>query len=191
MASGIYQIRNLVNDKIYIGSAIKLTKRKNDHLSDLSRGKHCNSYLQRSYDKYGKDKFKFEILMTCPKEDLIRVEQYHLDNYKPEYNICKTAGNVLGIKRTDKTKLKMSLAAKGKTISVETRLKLSLLKKGKPSKKKIPVQQLDLAGNIINEFASAYDVYTSLKIKRTSVQNCVSGLSKSAGGFKWKYKNDK
>ena len=57
--SGIYQIKNLVNEKIYVGSAINLYQRKCEHFSDLRKNIHDNPHLQSSYNKYGMiDKIK-------------------------------------------------------------------------------------------------------------------------------------
>ena len=55
--SGIYKITNLENNKFYIGSAKDLYDRLASHKKDLRANKHCNIYLQRSYNKYGADSF--------------------------------------------------------------------------------------------------------------------------------------
>ena len=59
---GIYQIKNLVNGKIYIGSSVDLKRRRKHHFVDLRRNVHHCKYLQRAWNKYGETKFKFEIL---------------------------------------------------------------------------------------------------------------------------------
>ena len=60
--SGIYQIRNLVNGKVYVGSAVNLQHRRREHRSDLRNGNHHSIKLQRAYNKYGESSFAFEIL---------------------------------------------------------------------------------------------------------------------------------
>jgi len=116
MLSGIYQIRNIVTDKIYVGSATNLNRRKREHFYYLKRNKHHSILLQRNYNKYGLDYFKFEVLAYCPREYLIKLEQWFLDNSKPSLNINKTADSRLGSK-----------------LSKETKVLLSKLKKGSPS----------------------------------------------------------
>ena len=59
--SGIYRIRNLTNNKFYIGSAVNLNKRKNQHFHYLRNNKHHNKPLQNSYNKYGESSFIFNM----------------------------------------------------------------------------------------------------------------------------------
>lgn len=64
----------------------------------------------------------FEIIMTCDKQYLIKNEQHYIDLMCPEYNICKHAGNSLGVilgPRTEEHKRKIGLAHKGKKLSPE------------------------------------------------------------------------
>ena len=94
--SGVYQIINTVNNKRYIGSAVDLRKRENEHFAHLRRGAHHSSYLQRAYNKHGRDAFHFEVLMYTPRDHCIIVEQAVLDAVKPEYNLSKRADSRLG-----------------------------------------------------------------------------------------------
>lgn len=77
--SGIYQIRNLQNGKLYIGSSCRLYERKLQHKNDLKSNRHENIYLQNSYNFHGKDNFIFEIIEFCEPEDRYKIEQYWLD----------------------------------------------------------------------------------------------------------------
>ena len=95
--SGIYKILNKSNNKCYIGSTINFNDRRNLHFSKLKRGKHHSIILQRAYDKYGIDNFEFIILEECENDNLLEREQWYFDNYHPEYNIAKIAGNTLGV----------------------------------------------------------------------------------------------
>lgn len=114
--TGIYQLVNQVNGKRYIGSAIDLYDRERCHYKDFKKGVHRNNYLQKAYNKYGKDNFKFEILLHCSKENLLFYEQRAIDAYdfrNELYNIAPIAGNSLGIKRSDETRGKISQSRKG------------------------------------------------------------------------------
>ena len=48
--------------------------------------------------------------------------------------------------------------------------------------------QYDKKMNIINEFKSLMDAHKTTNVSRTAISNNLSSLSKSAGGFIWKYK---
>lgn len=92
--SGIYQIRNLVNGKIYVGSSINLHVRELSHFNSLKRNDHANEKLQRAYNKYGLDKLIFEVLEYVEKDKLLEREQYYIDTLNAVnegYNICPLA----------------------------------------------------------------------------------------------------
>jgi hypothetical protein len=90
---GIYKIVNLVNGKYYVGGAYNLDSRYRAHKSELKKGNHANSRLQRSYNKYGTDSFEFALIEILDKTTEVRDrEQFHLDNLKSPncYNLSKT-----------------------------------------------------------------------------------------------------
>jgi len=138
MASGIYQIKNTLNGKCYIGSAVDIQRRWRDHLSALRRGQHCNGHLQRSFEKYSEDAFMFAVLEQVEDtSQLIIREQHYLDTLKPEYNISPTAGSSLGVRRTEETRQKVSESktgernpSYGKHPSAATRTKQSAAQAG-------------------------------------------------------------
>jgi group I intron endonuclease len=113
MISGIYQILNLANGKRYIGSAQSLAARWEVHKLALYQGGHHSSKLQRTWNKYGETSFVFKPLLICAPKDLLMYEQRCLDSYKPEYNICRTAGSSLGVKRSAETRAKIGATKVG------------------------------------------------------------------------------
>jgi len=132
--TGVYQIKNLVNDKVYIGSASRVTKhgcsygftgRFSKHLSMLKNNKHHSKYLQNAWNKYGEKNFKFEILAECPSEYCLKLEQWFIDNLNPEYNMNPNASSCLGRKLTKEHKVKIGLGNKGKFVSQNTKDKIS------------------------------------------------------------------
>ena len=113
--SGVYEIVNIVNGKRYIGSTSNFKRRWTLHCYDLKRGSHHGAVLQRAWNKYGATSFKFNILLICAKDrDILQMyEQQCFDAFKPEYNSAPIAGSSLGIKRSAKTKAKLSVSSTG------------------------------------------------------------------------------
>ncbi len=121
MKTGVYQIRNLKNGKLYIGSSsgrrgIKF--RWQTHQSVLNRGLHHSPKLQHSWNKHGPESFVFEVLEECSPQDCLAREQFYLDTLlfaKEEdsrfeqlgYNVARNSSSKLGIKHTEATKQKM------------------------------------------------------------------------------------
>jgi len=94
---GIYRIRNILNDKRYVGSAQDFGKRWDIHIKELQEGMHYNSYLQNAWNKYGEENFAFEIEEEVEgnREILITCEQDYLDKgfeLGILYNIARRAG---------------------------------------------------------------------------------------------------
>lgn len=82
MKNVIYKIRNVVNDKFYVGSTVDSRKRFWAHRKALRLGNHDCIHLQRAWDKYGEDCFKFEIIEQLnSKEELYPAEQKWLDEH--------------------------------------------------------------------------------------------------------------
>src|SRR5262249_9435038 len=132
--SGIYQIRCLVDGKVYVGSAVNFRKRWTSHQSQLSRRRHHSRHLQGAWQKHGADQFVFEVLEVVPeKADLARIEQEWLDrtqsfNRSIGFNLSPTAGSALGVKLSPETCVKRSAAMKGRKLSPETRAKVAAAK---------------------------------------------------------------
>ena len=132
MTCGVYMIRNKVNNKIYIGQAIDIKGRWGRHRRELKDNKHVNKHLQRSWNKYGEESFKFSILLECEESQLNTYEQYYifeLMTYDSRVGYNNTYGGDSG-RPTEETKKKMSESNKGKTRSEETRKKISKANKG-------------------------------------------------------------
>jgi len=121
--SCIYKIVNKINNNIYVGSCFKVKPRRNNHFKTLSNNKHPNRYLQRAYNKYGKENFIFEIIerLEFPidydkiliKEHLENREQYYINSLNPKYNIRRIAESNLGIKFSDEVRKKFSENQRG------------------------------------------------------------------------------
>jgi len=117
MNSGIYKITNIITNDFYIGSSSNLKRRRYSHFNALEKNRNHSKILQRSYNKYGKENFIFEILFYCPEEYNIKLEKWTIKILNPKYNICKTIpNNTTGYKHTEEDKIKMSLIASTKKL---------------------------------------------------------------------------
>ena len=81
MNSGIYIIKNKVNNKIYVGSSSDINRRWCVHKSKLRNNKHDNIHLQRSWNEYGKDNFEFSIIEYC-NTNLKELEEKYIHEMK-------------------------------------------------------------------------------------------------------------
>lgn len=152
MNCGIYVIKNTLNEHCYIGSTRMLTKRRSKHWFLLQRGIHHSKYLQRAYNKYGEYSFRFSVILFCEPFELLRYEQALIDWTKPEYNICQVAGSRLGVPQSEECNRINRLTHTGIKHSEETKRKISLALLGKP-KSDIAVKNNSLGhmGHVISE----------------------------------------
>lgn len=128
---GIYEIRNTVNGKVYVGSSRTLRKRKHTHFSELRRNVHHSSHLQYAFNKYGEDAFIFTVLEYCDEEGVEDKEAEWILKLKANdreygYNARVYVTNNLGLRHTEETKRRMSESRRGKgtgrrQLSAETR----------------------------------------------------------------------
>jgi group I intron endonuclease len=143
----IYQIRNVVNGKIYIGSAIDSKIRFEKHRRQLRKNKHHCAHLQASWNKHGEDCFKFEILEQV-EGDLLAAEQRWIDQHYGNgkcYNTAKFAGAPMRGRTHSESTLALlkEVSPKGedhylygKQRDSEVKAKISAAQKGKPNKMK-------------------------------------------------------
>jgi group I intron endonuclease len=103
-ASGIYQISCITTGKIYVGSAVNLWRRWQQHRSRLRIGKHANAHLQAAWDKYGEEQFAFAILEFVDVTYLLQAEQEWMvstccTDKTVGFNIADTAASPGGVTR--------------------------------------------------------------------------------------------
>jgi hypothetical protein len=88
---GVYCIKNLKNNKLYIGESKVPIDREHKHWSKLRLKKHENPHLQSDYNKYGAEQFVFEMLQVVPdatKAELLKLERQWINKHKGNcYNI--------------------------------------------------------------------------------------------------------
>jgi hypothetical protein len=88
---GLYYIRNLINDRLYIGSSVDVSARWREHKVDLKSGKHSNHRLVKDHVEFGPEAFEYGIITElAPGTDLyemLLVEQWMIHDFRPYYNL--------------------------------------------------------------------------------------------------------
>lgn len=134
MKSGVYAIQCLVNGKSYVGSTKNLIGRKAEHFRLFRKNGHPNIYLQRAWNKYGKDAFIFVILECCPQKRLLKCEQKFMDKmnvYKCGFNLRPKAASNFGWKQSKEQRENNSRVHKGQKVSKEVGRRISDALKGR------------------------------------------------------------
>lgn len=135
-SSGIYKITDSKSGRIYVGSAVDLSKRLRRHSVDLDNGNHVNAALQSIYKK-DKSRLVFCVVEFVEKDALINREQFYIDleisksGRDRVLNVLLVAGSHLGKKRSEETKRRLSEAKIGKVHSEETKEKMRQAKTGR------------------------------------------------------------
>jgi len=90
--AGIFQVKNIANGKVLLGSSLNLEGPLNSHKFMLTIGQHRNKELQKDWNEYGPDKFVFEILEVVKvkddpafdlSEELTLMEQIWIEKLRP------------------------------------------------------------------------------------------------------------
>lgn len=112
--SGIYCIKNVVNNKVYIGKAKCIYKRIKQHITHLNtKSKDENPHLINSWHKHGRQNFEYFVLEYCEIEILSEKELFwikklnSLDRNKG-YNLRLDSSTGLVITEQTRQKLRNS-----------------------------------------------------------------------------------
>lgn len=179
MGIGIYMIKNMSNNKVYIGQSTNIDKRLNAHKYKLNKNKHENSHLQNSYNKYGSDMFVFTKICECDKSELNEKERFYIKKYKSyisNYGFNLTKGGDSKIEFSSETIDKMRMSHEYEFISII---------------------QYTKNKELINKYNSISEASRSVNGTPSGVRNCANkfsygiGSSKTYKGFIWIYEFDK
>lgn len=186
-ASGIYQIRNKINNKLYIGESIRISRRKNDHFQTLSVGKHHNQHLQNAVNEYGIENFDHSILERLDTRDkkILKAKEHEwcllLNTYSSDYGY-----NIL----IDEKKLE------GFIENVNRRKEY--LVDGVPRNNPIHlIYQIDNHSNIIRVWKNKVEVKEFFNVSEDATEFLIYGAYKKKTnrvktwrGFVWVYEED-
>lgn len=109
---GIYKITNTITGDFYIGSSKNVKLRWVSHKWPSKWNEQPNNPLYKDMQKYGVDKFIFEIIAEVEEAVLKEKEQEFIEMLKPTYNQMNAKGWDAG--RRKKSKKKYQKTDKGK-----------------------------------------------------------------------------
>lgn len=213
----VYMHTNKINNKVYVGITSRNPKERwGNNGNHYTKDKQPVFY--NAIQKYGWDGFEHIIFaenlteFEAKQMEIILIALYKTNccKYKnPElgYNMTDGGDGTVGRLCTEETKKKISEKAKGRKFTPELKQKYSILfsEEGNPfygkthteetkillSKlRSIPVVQLSLSGEYINEFPSGREASKILGIDESTINDCCIGKPhcKSGGGYLWVYK---
>ena len=84
--SGIYKITNTITGDFYIGSSKNIKRRWANHKKPSTWKRLPNNQLYQDMQKYGLDKFDFQVIAEVEEGSLKEAEQYFIETLKPTYN---------------------------------------------------------------------------------------------------------
>lgn len=216
----VYLFTNKRNGKIYVGSAKDLYERYDEYTKYVD-GKKSKRPIEHAIKKYGLDSFTFETLERVDNlENLLAREQYYIDTLavcdrEIGYNVNKTAGSRLGMRHTEESRKKMSIALTGKRHTEESRCKMSVNRKGhkksdewrqniatalnRPERVKDFIEKVSKpVCQIDSKTLTVLQVFPSIKIAqlamgkagKTNIGSVCKKRSHSAYGFYWRFKEE-
>lgn len=169
---GIYCIENKINNKKYIGQSVDIKSRWSKHKNELESNIHHNQYLQQSWNKYGKENFKFYIIIECSKSELNELEICYIkkfDSINKKYGYNLTKG---GDKKVQFT--------------------YDVLEKISNSSSKFPVLQFTLDGILVNQYKNCNVAAKELNLESKRLYQCCQNNEryKTAYGYIWIYEHN-
>lgn len=188
---GIYEIVNIVNNKRYIGLSTNIYGRWRQHINALTSKTHYNAHLQSAWNKYGQDNFQFNIVEQCEKECLPDREIYwiaYYDSFNNGYNDTIGGDGANGYIMSDEQRQQISKNNIERFALEENRLKQSIASDHRCT----PIYQIDLNGNIVNEWRSIRWAANQLGIRQQDISHAIHHRrhTKTYNGYIWIPKNE-
>ena len=208
--SGIYMWTS-PSGKSYIGQSVNLVDRHREFVR--FNKSYSGITINRARKKYNNiNDWKYKVLEYCGVDKLDEREKYYIalyDTMNNGYNSNEGGEGNVGLKQNEETRRKISLSQigeknnnygkprplevrrkisegnKGRILSDEQRLKLSKAH----DNVKIAVSQYTKEGVYIASYDSSLEAQRKTGVHNSHIVLCCKGERKSAGGFKWAFKN--
>lgn len=211
----IYIIKNIVNDKVYIGRTVNFSDRFYRHKSRACRprNKEYGSVLYNAIRKYGENNFTFKVLIVCEDKDAPYYESSLISLYKSTnknlgYNVLDGTEESISHSQIVRDKISASLKRfyaingspkTGVHHSKLTKERISLARRGRCSpllydhllkqnnarNKKVVISTTDNA--FVGEYISINDAARKLGLDESCLSKVCLGKRKQHNGYIARY----
>lgn len=164
---GIYKITNTITGDFYIGSSNNVKRRWAAHKWPSVWKKYPNNQMYLDFQKYGLNKFAFEILAEVEESSLKETEQQFIETLKPTYNNYRANG--LDFERYKETNNKYQKSDKDKESHRKANNKYNKSDKGKESLKKAQKKYYSQLCSYNGQTLTLREL--SLRFKRQGISN--------------------
>ena len=106
--SAVYKITNTVTGDFYVGSSKNVKKRWREHKCKSTWKEHPNNPMYQDMEKYGVDKFEFQVIAEVEPNKLKEIEQEFIETLKPAYNDRKAKGRDIERQKNSQKKYEKS-----------------------------------------------------------------------------------
>lgn len=210
---GIYAIRNLINNKLYIGKSINIYRRIKDHITRLnSKNKDENPHLINSWWKYGRNNFEYYILEILDKNDsnlekklsdkeLYWIQYYNSINRNFGYNLRLDSNTKMIIHEETRLKMRNSQLKRYKNFPEHKehykKLMIKRMKENPLTEEQLSIisekntryiilQYSKDGSQLIKQWNKVMDIIKeNPNYKKHNIYACCSGEKPSMYGFKW------
>lgn len=185
---GVYLIRNMENNKEYVGASNNVLRRLKEHESFLRKNKHYNTHLQSAYNKRP-DSFIFELYRQFNTVE----EAFKFEEEYATINSLWTVGYNLYKPGTTSKQGSISKSLTGRKLSEEHKQALRGERPMTQGKNHFNVRKIYIK-NISNNYYFEWDEGANslskfLNIKSSAIRNNLCGLSNSCKGYIFSYEN--
>lgn len=172
LQSGIYIIKCLANNKVYVGSSKKMDQRKYRHFNNLKNNKHPNSHLQNAFNKYGIEQFEFHKIDFVEDElKLFEIEALWMDiflSYNRHYGFNTQRVNPKG--------------GHIRTQEIKNKIKSSIKKRHKTNPELFqnitrPLDVYKIGSNKYRQFNSIQEVANYFNLNRSRVESKINRIA--------------
>ena len=179
------QNRYIVTAEEYEKARIAHSKNMSEFMSGKPKSEIHKQHLRENHaDFSGSNHPKYGTpLSEETKNKISEFAKTRIGNKNPNYG----KHTLKGRRQSEETKRKISAANLGHEVSEKTRLAVALQNKKRAKK----VLQYDLNLNLINIWDNAEIAHINLNINKSSINACCRGERKTAGGFIWRYVDER